>query len=59
MNAINAIYTKKTKKRKKMKDFESLKTSLKDKVLTVIFNRPDKMNTFSGSNVERYFRTSR
>ena len=48
MNAINAIYTKKTKKRKKMKDFESLKTSLKDKVLTVIFNRPDKMNTFSG-----------
>ena len=48
MNAINAIYTKKTKKRKKMKDFESLKTSLKDKVLTIIFNRPDKMNTFSG-----------
>ena len=48
MNAINAIYTKKTKKRKKMKDFESLKTSLKVGVLTVIFNRPDKMNTFSG-----------
>ena len=31
-----------------MKDFESLKTSTKNKVLTVVFNRPEKMNTFSG-----------
>lgn len=31
-----------------MKDFESLKTSLKNKILTVSFDRPDKMNTFSG-----------
>ena len=31
-----------------MKDFESLKTSIANKVLTVSFNRPDKMNTFSG-----------
>ena len=42
-------YTQKYQKReKKMKDFESLKTSLKNKVLTVVFNRPEKMNTFSG-----------
>jgi len=31
-----------------MKDFESLKTSIANKILTVSFNRPDKMNTFSG-----------
>ena len=42
-------YTQKYQKReKKMKDFESLKTSIKSKVLTVVFNRPEKMNTFSG-----------
>ena len=42
-------YTQKYQKReKKMKDFESLKTSTKNKVLTVVFNRPEKMNTFSG-----------
>ena len=42
-------YTQKYQKReKKMKDFESLKTSTKNKVLTVVFNKPEKMNTFSG-----------
>ena len=42
-------YTQNYQKReKKMKDFESLKTSIKSKVLTVVFNRPEKMNTFSG-----------
>jgi len=42
-------YTQKYQKReKKMKDFKSLNTSIKNKVLTVVFNRPEKMNTFSG-----------
>ena len=31
-----------------MKEFESLKTVLNKKVLTVVFNRPNEMNTFSG-----------
>ena len=42
-------YTQKFQKReKKMKEFESLKTVLNKKVLTVVFNRPNEMNTFSG-----------
>ena len=40
-------YTQKFQKReKKMKEFESLKTVLNKKVLTVVFNRPNEMNTF-------------
>ena len=48
-------YTQKYQKReKKMKDFESLKTSTKNKVLTVVFNRPEKMNTFSGQMLKLF-----
>ena len=38
-----------------MNKFNSLKTSVKNKILTICFNRPEKMNTFSGELLKEIF----
>ena len=38
-----------------MNKFNSLETSVKNKILTICFNRPEKMNTFSGELLKEIF----